>query len=163
MHTRFAPRALMIATLAAGFALSGCAADGRGNKEGLGTLLGAAAGAWAGSSIGKGDGKIVATAMGTMLGAAVGNSIGRSMDELDKMKMREAEERAYNAPIGEAIVWNNPNTGNSGSVTPVRDGRSTAGSYCREFQTEVTVGGKRQDAHGVACQQPDGSWRIVEG
>jgi surface antigen len=76
---------------------------------------------------------------------------------------REAEQRAYAAPIGEAIVWNNPNSGNSGTVTPVRDGRSTAGSYCREFQTEVTVGGQREKAHGVACQQPDGSWRIVEG
>lgn len=163
MTTRFAPRILMMTAVAAGLMLSGCAADGRVDKEAMGTLLGGAAGAWAGSSIGRGGGKAVAIGVGTMLGAVVGNSIGKSMNELDRIKMREAEQRAYNAPMGEAIVWNNPNSGNSGVVTPVRDGRSTAGSYCREFQTEVTVGGKRENAHGVACQQPDGSWRIVEG
>jgi len=163
MSTRFAPKMLMMTALASGLILSGCAADGRADKEAMGTLLGGAAGAWAGSSIGKGSGKAVAIGVGTMLGAVVGNSIGKSMNELDRMKMREAEQRAYSAPIGEAIVWNNPNSGNSGTVTAVRDGRSTAGSYCREFQTEVTVGGRKENAHGVACQQPDGSWRIVEG
>ena len=163
MTTRFAPRFLMMTAVVSSLVLSGCAADGRVDKEAMGTLLGGAAGAWAGSSIGKGSGKAVAIGVGTMLGAVVGNSVGKSMNELDRIKMREAEQRAYAAPIGEAIVWNNPNSGNSGTVTPVRDGRSTAGSYCREFQTEVTVGGKRENAHGVAGQQPDGSWRIVEG
>jgi surface antigen len=156
-------RGMTIAALMIGLTLSGCAADGRMDKEAVGTLLGGAAGAWAGSTIGKGSGRAVAIAAGTMLGATIGNSVGRTMNEVDRGKMREAEQRAYSAPIGEAIVWNNPNTGNSGTVTPVRDGRSTAGSYCREFQTEVTVGGQREKAHGVACQQPDGSWRIVEG
>ncbi|MBL8645483.1 MAG: glycine zipper 2TM domain-containing protein [Rhodospirillaceae bacterium] len=163
MKTRFAPRMLVVAAMASALALSGCANDGRGGKETFGTLLGAGLGAWAGSSIGKGSGKVVAVAAGTMLGAAVGNSIGRGLDDVDRMKMREAEQRAYAAPIGEAIVWNNPNTGNSGSITPVRDGRTTGGRYCREFQTDVTVGGKRENAHGTACQEPDGSWRIVEG
>lgn len=163
MNTHSMTRNISITALAAGLMLSGCAADGRADKEAIGTILGGAAGAWAGSTIGKGSGRAVATAVGTMVGATVGNSIGRSMNELDRMKMREAEQRAYAAPIGEAIVWNNPNSGNSGVVTPVRDGRSTAGSYCREFQTEVIVGGKKENAHGVACQQPDGSWRIVEG
>ena len=163
MTTRFAPRILMMTAVASSLLLSGCAADGRVDKEAMGTLLGGAAGAWAGSSVGRGGGKAVAIGVGTMLGAVVGNSIGKSMNELDRIKMREAEQRAYSAPMGEAIVWKNPNTGNSGIVTPVRDGRSTAGSNCREFQTEVTVGGKKENAHGVACQQPDGSWRIVEG
>jgi surface antigen len=163
MLTRIAMRGVSVMVIAAGLALSGCAADGRADKEAIGTLLGAAAGGWAGSSIGKGDGKVVATAVGTMLGAAIGNQIGRGLNDVDRMRMREAEQRAYAAPIGEAIVWNNPGTGNSGTVTPTRDGRSTAGRYCREFQTEVTVGGKKENAHGVACQQPDGSWKIVEG
>jgi len=166
MTTRFAPRMprmLVITAMAAGLALSGCANDGRGGKETFGTLLGAGLGAWAGSSIGKGSGQVVAVAAGTMLGAAVGNSVGRSMDDVDRMRMREAEQRAYAAPLNETIVWNNPKSGNSGRVTPVREGRSTGGSYCREFQTEITVGGKRENGYGTACQEPDGSWRIVEG
>ncbi len=37
-----------------------------------------------------------------------------------------------------------------------------AGQHCREYQSQVTVGGLPQPAYGVACLQPDGSWRIVE-
>ena len=36
-----------------------------------------------------------------------------------------------------------------------------SGAYCREFQSEVVVGGEKQNAHGTACREPDGSWRIV--
>jgi surface antigen len=161
MNTRFAPRFLIAAAMASALALSGCANDGRGGKETAGTLIGAGLGAWAGSAIGKGSGNAVAIAAGTLIGAAVGNSIGKSMDDVDRMRLREAEQRAYSAPIGETIVWENPKSGNYGRVTPVREGRSTGGRYCREFQSEITVGGKRENGHGTACQEPDGSWRIT--
>jgi len=140
--------------------LSSCTTTGTEN-ENIGTLLGAAAGAWAGSSIGKGDGRIVATAAGTMLGAAIGNRVGRSMDELDRMKAHRAQEYAYAAPIGETIVWNNAESGNYGNVTPLRDGYTDSGRYCREFKTEVTIDGSQENGYGTACRQGDGGWRIV--
>lgn len=149
--------------IAASLALTGCAADGSNQNETLGALIGAGLGAWAGSSIGSGDGQVIAAAAGTMLGSAIGSEIGRSMDELDRMKAREAQQYAYNAPLGETIVWNNPDSGNSGNVTPVRDGYAeTSGQYCREFQTEVMIGGERQDGYGTACRQADGSWKIID-
>jgi surface antigen len=67
--------------------------------------------------------------------------------------------RATTAPIGDRIIWND--SGASGSVTAVRDGTSTQGRYCREFQQQVTVGGRTEQAYGTACQQPDGAWEIV--
>ena len=70
--------------------------------------------------------------------------------------------RAQTAPVGQTITWNNPNSGNSGSVTPVREGKAASGEYCREFQQTVTIGGKSENAYGTACRQPDGSWKIVE-
>ncbi len=152
--------AISAGVLASALVLSGCTTTGTENET-VGTLLGAAAGAWAGSSIGKGDGRIVATAAGTMLGAAVGNRIGRSMDELDRMKAQRAQEFAYAAPIGETIVWNNPDSGNYGNVTPIRDGYTDSGRYCREFQTEFTIDGQQEQGYGTACRQADGSWRIV--
>ena len=66
---------------------------------------------------------------------------------------------ASTAPINDPITWNDGST--SGSVTPIRDGHTIDGRACREFQQQVTIGGKTDQAYGTACQQPDGSWQIV--
>ena len=142
--------------------LNGCATDGSGTKQLLGTVLGAAAGGWAGSQIGDGDGQIVATAAGTLIGAVIGNEVGRNMDEMDRIRMGAAQQQAYAAPMGQTIIWNNQKTGNSGTVTPIRDGRREDGKYCREFQTEVMVGGTQSSAFGVACRASNGDWRIFK-
>lgn len=82
-------------------------------------------------------------------------------------QLNEAQQRAHEeaiiqaaaSPIGEAIIWNQG--GRSGAVTAVRDGMTPDGRPCREFQQNVTVGGNRTEAYGTACQQPDGSWKVV--
>ncbi len=38
----------------------------------------------------------------------------------------------------------------------------SGGSYCREFQHEVIIGGAVQASYGTACLQADGSWKIVK-
>ena len=101
------------------------------------------------------------TALGVVAGGMIGNSIGKKMDESDRRHAREAEQRAYAAPLNETIIWNNPDNGHSGYVRPIRDGRTQTGQYCREFQSEITVGGQKEQGYGRACQQPDGSWKIV--
>jgi hypothetical protein len=86
----------------------------------------------------------------------------KALDVLNEAQERaheEAQIRATAAPIGERIIWNDG--GATGSVTAVREGTSTQGRYCREFQQAVTVGGRTEQAYGTACQQPDGSWEIV--
>ncbi|MDH3474009.1 MAG: RT0821/Lpp0805 family surface protein [Rhodospirillales bacterium] len=133
-----------------------------GPKESVGTLGGAALGGLLGSQFGSGKGQLAATGAGVFLGALIGNQIGRGLDDVDRIKIDQANARAKGAPIGETIAWNNPSTGNSGTVTPVRDGTSASGDYCREFQQTVTVGGSTEQAYGTACRQPDGSWRIVQ-
>jgi surface antigen len=163
MRLHLAKTLFAIPALAASLGLAGCADDGRGGNEVGGTLMGAAVGGLVGSQFGHGSGRLAMTAAGTLLGAYVGNSIGRKLDDEDRRRMRDAEMHAYGAPLNQPIVWNNPQSGNSGTITPIRDGRSNTGKYCREFQSEVTVGGERQNAHGTACQEPDGSWRIVNG
>src|SRR5262249_1518651 len=39
-------------------------------------------------------------------------------------------------------------------------GSNEAGPYCREYTSTVRVDGRPQQAHGVACMQPDGTWEI---
>ena len=157
MLTIVSKKSIAITMLVSALALSGCA-ENAGQKETGGALLGAALGGLLGSQFGSGGGRLAATAFGTLAGAAVGSSI----DEVDRMKMRQAERVAYTAPLNETIVWNNPDSGNHGSFTPVRDGRTDGGAYCREFQSEIIVGGKKEEGFGTACRQPDGTWKIVE-
>ncbi len=143
-------------------ALGACQAQDRGTKETVGTLGGAAVGGLLGSNIGKGSGRLAATAAGVVLGGWLGNEIGASLDKADRAEISRAESRAYSAPIGQQITWNNPQSGNAGTITPVRDGYASDGAYCREFQQTITVGGQKQQGYGRACQQPDGSWKIVQ-
>ncbi len=64
-------------------------------------------------------------------------------------------------PSGNTVAWNNPDSGNSGTVTPQRTFQTAGGTYCREYQQTVRIGGHREDAYGTACRQPDGAWQVV--
>ncbi len=141
--------------------LAGCAGQNFGTKQTVGGLGGAALGGLLGSQFGSGTGQLAATAAGVVLGGLVGSEVGRSLDDVDRLNVQRASRQAQVAPIGQTIVWNNPNTGNAGSVTPIRDGTTASGEYCREFQQTVTVGGRTESAYGRACRQHDGSWRVV--
>lgn len=156
----FSKKAIIAAMIASTLALSGCTSDAGPNQTG-GALIGAGLGGLLGSQFGRGEGRLAMTALGTLAGAAIGSNIGKKLDDADRARMREAEQRAYNAPLNEPIVWNNPGNGHSGTVTPTREGRRPNGEYCREFQSNITVGGQSEKGYGTACRQADGSWKIV--
>lgn len=139
-----------------------CAESGYGPKQTVGGLGGAAAGGLIGAQFGSGSGKLAATAAGVLIGALIGSEIGRQLDEADRIRANEAINRAHSAQIGQTITWNNPQSGNYGTVTPTREGTSSTGAYCREFQQTIVVGGKSQQGYGTACRQPDGTWQIVQ-
>lgn len=164
----------LTSALIASTALVGCAGtgynntyDGYGNtggglnKQQIGTGVGAVVGGLAGSQFGGGKGQLVGTGVGVLLGALVGSSVGSSLDKADLAYAQQAQQRAYAAPIGQTISWNNPQSGNSGTYTPIRDGRANNGSYCREYSQTIYVGGQQQTATGQACQNADGTWKII--
>ena len=96
------------------FMLGAC--QGAGQKQQAGTVLGAGLGALAGSQIGSGSGQLAAVAIGGLLGAMLGGSLGQQLDEADQVQHQNAYQTAQNAPLNQAVRWNNPNTGASGSV-----------------------------------------------
>lgn len=153
-------RNILIAGVAA-LALTGC--NQGAQQETIGTLFGAALGGWVGSQIdNNGVGGAAAIATGTVVGGLVGGSIGRKMDEVDRLRLAQAQQRAlYSNQPGQPQQWHNPNTGNYGSVTANQSFQTANGQYCREYTQTIVVGGQQQDAYGRACQQPDGSWQIV--
>ncbi len=132
-----------------------------GTKQKVGGVSGAVIGGILGSKVGGGSGQLWATGAGALLGAFLGSEIGASLDNADRAMLGNANRRAQTAPIGQSIDWNNPDTGNYGSVTPTRDGRSAQGNYCREYEQEIIVGGRKETAIGTACQRPDGVWEVV--
>jgi len=140
--------------------LQGC--QGQMNKQGGGTLIGGVAGGLLGSQFGKGEGQLVATGIGALAGALVGGQIGKTMDEYDKQMLEKSSRQALEySPSGNSVEWNNPDSGNHGSITPTKTFKES-GQYCREYIQEVTIGGKKQKAYGKACRQPDGSWKIIK-
>ena len=146
---------------AAALSLAACVSD-QGDKQTLGTLIGAGLGGLAGSQVGSGTGQLVAIGAGVLLGGLLGNEVGKSLDKADQVYAeRNAQQTLETAPTGTTATWVNPDSGNSGSITPTATYQSAGGEYCREYQQTVTVGGEQQSAYGTACRQPDGSWKLV--
>ena len=137
------------------FALISC----EGHKTAVGGVGGAAAGGFLGHALGGGTAGIIG---GAILGGLIGGAIGNRMDAADRRESERAAQRAFEtAPSGQTTSWNNPDSGNHGAITPTRTFQADNGQYCREFQQTVVIGGEEQQAHGTACRQPSGSWRIV--
>ncbi len=98
--------------------LAACTQDS-GPKQTGGALIGAAAGGLLGSTIGSGSGRLAATAAGALLGALVGSEVGRSLDRADRLAMQRTTHTALETGrSNEPVVWNNPDTGHRGTVTP---------------------------------------------
>ena len=151
---------LKLTLVAATLALAGC----ESTYEHQGALLGSVAGGILGAQVGSGSGQVLATGVGIAVGAMAGMAIGARMDEVDRMKMDQAYHNSLEyGRSGESTTWNNPDSGNSGSVAPVNTYQNAEGQYCREFQQEITVGGETEQGYGTACRRPDGSWEIMGG
>lgn len=131
------------------------------NKQNIGALSGAVIGGVLGSKVGGGSGQLWATGAGAVIGGLVGSEIGKSLDKADRAYLGQAAEQAHSAPVGRSISWNNPDSGNRGTVTPIRDGRDGNNNYCREYETTIYVDGRSETGTGTACKQNDGRWAIV--
>jgi len=81
------------------------------------------------------------------------------LNEQQQREHEAAQIAATTAPIGERIVWHDGAA--SGAVIATREGTSSSGRYCREFQHDVVVGGRSEQAYGTACRNPDGSWEVI--
>ncbi len=154
---------LLVPMMVAAVGLSACETIQNSgiNKQQVGAASGAVIGGILGSKVGDGSGQLWATGAGAVVGGLLGSSIGASLDRADLAFLNGANQRAHSAPIGETVSWNNPDTGNYGTVTPKREGTSTAGRYCREFEQEIFIDGRREVAVGSACQNSDGTWEII--
>ena len=156
-----------VAALASLIVFAGAQQGHAGQRDVLGLLIGGGLGALVGSQFGKGSGKGMATAGGAVLGALLGSSLmGQGLFGAQPGQAAEPGY-GYRPP---------PYYGNGFAPTyqpsyapayrPAYAPRVTAGyrpgEYCREFETTVTINGRPQPSHGIACYRPDGTWQIVQ-
>ena len=159
----------LVVTLILTSFLAACANTGGGygrsgsgiDKQTVGGVGGAVIGGVLGSQVGGGSGKLWATGAGTLLGALVGSSIGSSLDKADRMYADRAFSQAAVAPVGQPISWSNPESGNSGSYVTTRTGQTADNRPCREFKQTIVVDGRSETGIGQACQNSDGTWKIM--
>ena len=135
-------RAILVAPLlAATLALTACQQDPYGpgmNKQTGGALVGAG------------------------LGGLLGSEVGKSMDRADRAYLDQSTNRALETGYANSRnEWRNPDSGNYGYTVPQKAYQSPDGRYCREYTQTVFIGGRKQDANGTACRNPDGSWQVV--
>ena len=140
---------------------SGCASLGESARNNPKATQGGVGGAILGGVIGglAGGGKYAL--IGATAGALIGGVIGKKLDDRDKKMAAEAAQRAFETNrSGESSAWSNPDSGNSGTITPTRTRQLANGQYCREYTQTVIIGGETHEAYGTACRQPDDTWKI---
>ncbi|SVB34972.1 uncharacterized protein METZ01_LOCUS187826 [marine metagenome] len=142
---------------------AGC--SGTLTKQDTGTAIGAITGGALTYGLAKNSSnKGVWTVLGVGLGAMLGSNIGAQLDERDRLLAGQTLQSSMEtAPDNSSGGWNNPNSGNSGTITPTATTITSSGQPCREFTQTVSIGGESQQAYGTACRQADGSWKIVQG
>jgi surface antigen len=96
--------------------------------------------------------------LGPQFGSGTGQ-IARRTSSSDRQRAYDAERRSVrnNRPV----IWSNPETGSRGEIRPVRTYQSSSGQICREYTHTIHIEGKPETARGTACEQPDGTWRLV--
>ena len=60
---------------------------------------------------------------------------------------------------GETVAWENPDSGSSGEITPVRTFKSTKGQWCREYAASAWLGEKQEFQRAIACREAQGQWK----
>lgn len=156
---RIRPLKWVVLTALTAILTTSCAAMTASPKTTVGAIGGGALGALIAKAAG---GNQAAVGAGLIGGALLGGLVGDYLDERDKRLAGDAAQKALETvPSGTSVAWQNPDSGHYGTVTPVKTYQTDPGTYCREYQTTVTINGKKEKAYGTACRQPDGTWKIA--
>ncbi|MBL94629.1 MAG: hypothetical protein CMF70_04920 [Magnetovibrio sp.] len=143
---------------------SGCYKDmTRNQRDVLALAAGAAAGGYVGSFFGGGQVmEILFMGGGAAAGALTGYAINQRLQAADRVAYEQTMEHAVaNGAAGEVFNWKNPKTGHGGFVRPTSDFIDSSGRTCRRFRTGIAFEDGVASGGGAACQQSDGSWKLL--
>jgi surface antigen len=72
-----------------------------------------------------------------------------------ELAVQDALERQTS---GTSVNWHNPESGNGGTVTPIRTFKSSNGEWCREYEHEAKTASDAERRHAIACRTQQGRW-----
>jgi hypothetical protein len=85
--------------------------------------------------------KRITLVLTVLMWAALGSSAAVAQDPL--------QSALENNRTNQASTWVNPDTGESGTVVPVRTFENAQGGPCREFQRTIVIGGREEQGYGT--------------
>jgi len=130
-------------------------------REILGTLIGGVAGAVAGAQYGRHgtNERYAMMAVGGLAGALLGQQIGQALDRASQANQAMAFHRMM--ATGMPQQW----YGHTAYGAPIQGGfypLYQESNGCRSYSQRIIISGRAQQAVGIACPNPDGTWRIVQ-
>ncbi len=121
----------------------------------IGGLLGNAAG-------GRGD-RGGATVAGVIAGGAIGAALTSNLKCEDRSYAYDAYSRGFNGGRANArYEWRNPRNGDRGELHILDYYDDEDDFRCAVYSHTIYIDGRPQEARGRACQQPNGSWAIID-
>ena len=144
-------------------ALGGCANAQMNREEMLGTAAGAALGGIVGFQFGGGMlMNSLFTTAGTLVGGGAGYLTTRALMGSDRRAYDDTTQKGLaSAGDGQVVEWRNPETGNSGIFRATHSYRNGQGQQCRQYRSTVAFTDGVRSGGGIACQQANGSWKVV--
>jgi surface antigen len=90
-------------------------------------------------------------------------SLERLLDAEDWRRAKAALSTALDPQgNGALVVWDNPQSGNKGSFTPVGKAYPSDAKICRAFSSRIDRKGDEQSMQGTACSDKGDDWTILE-
>ena len=156
---------VVAAVVLGSFVVAGCDTverhTGLGSKGQVGAAGGAATGGLIAAAAGANPWWIAGS---VILGAIAGGALGDYLDEQDRQHHAHSTYEAIETKkVGGATQWQNPDTGNSGSTEIDAVYQTADGVNCKDFTQTVNADGETHTIEGQACQQTDGSWKVMDG
>lgn len=127
-----------------------------------GVIAGALIGGLLGNALGQRGRRGVPTIAGVVVGGALGAALTRNLSCEDQSYAYNTYYNGFNS--GRTNVpyqWRNPNSGNYGEVRVNNYFNDPGGFRCANFNQQIFINRRPQAASGRACQQPDGTWAVV--
>jgi surface antigen len=127
-----------------------------------GVIAGALIGGLLGNAVSRGGARAGGTIAGVVIGGVAGAALTRNLDCEDRSYAYKTYYDGFNAGRPNAVYqWRNPKNGHYGDFRVADYYNDPDGFRCANYTQQIFINGRPQAASGRACQQPDGTWSIV--